>query len=88
MSVEIKTTTVETLRNTFSHTRRRFGDKPATRYQEASFDIEAATNFHYRPLSAVQAGELIASEARRPHAGRLTGATSGERIVAVARVGT
>lgn len=50
MSVEIKTTTVETLRNTFSHTRRRFGDKPATRYQEASFDIEAATNFHYRPL--------------------------------------
>ncbi|VVO40358.1 aromatic/alkene monooxygenase hydroxylase subunit beta [Pseudomonas fluorescens] len=50
MSVEIKTTTVETLRNTFSHTRRRFGDKVATRYQEASFDLESATNFHYRPL--------------------------------------
>ena len=50
MSVEIKTTTVETIRNTFSHTRRRFGDKVASRYQEASFDIEAATNFHYRPL--------------------------------------
>lgn len=50
MSIEIKTATVETLRNTFSHTRRRFGDKVASRYQEASFDIEAATNFHYRPL--------------------------------------
>lgn len=50
MSVEIKTTTVETLRNTFSHTRRRFGDKVATRYQEASFDLESAANFHYRPL--------------------------------------
>lgn len=50
MSVEIKTTTVETIRNTFSHTRRRFGDKVASRYQEASFDLESATNFHYRPL--------------------------------------
>ncbi|WP_397448782.1 aromatic/alkene monooxygenase hydroxylase subunit beta [Pseudomonas sp. NA-150] len=50
MSVEIKTTTVATIRNTFSHTRRRFGDKVASRYQEASFDLESATNFHYRPL--------------------------------------
>lgn len=50
MSIEIKTATVEPIRQTFSHTRRRFGDKPASRYQEASFDIEAATNFHYRPL--------------------------------------
>ncbi|QAY86078.1 aromatic/alkene monooxygenase hydroxylase subunit beta [Pseudomonas arsenicoxydans] len=50
MSVEIKTTTVETIRNTFSHNRRRFGDKVASRYQEASFDLESATNFHYRPL--------------------------------------
>ncbi|MFJ3482067.1 aromatic/alkene monooxygenase hydroxylase subunit beta [Pseudomonas sp. NPDC090202] len=50
MSIEIKTATVEPIRHTFSHTRRRFGDKPASRYQEASFDIESATNFHYRPL--------------------------------------
>lgn len=50
MNIEIKTATVEPLRQTFSHTRRRFGDKPASRYQEASFDIEAVTNFHYRPL--------------------------------------
>ena len=29
MSIEIKTATVEPIRQTFSHTRRRFGDKPA-----------------------------------------------------------
>lgn len=50
MTIEIKTATVAPIRQTFSHTRRRFGDKPASRYQEASFDIEAAANFHYRPL--------------------------------------
>ncbi|NQD93043.1 phenol hydroxylase [Pseudomonas sp. CrR25] len=50
MSIEIKTATAEPIRQTFSHTRRRFGDKPASRYQEASFDLEAVTNFHYKPL--------------------------------------
>ncbi|MDV7211419.1 aromatic/alkene monooxygenase hydroxylase subunit beta [Azotobacter beijerinckii] len=50
MSVEIKTVAIEPLRHTYSHIRRRFGDKPASRYQEASFDIEAQTNFHCRPL--------------------------------------
>lgn len=50
MSVEIKTNTAETLRHTYGNLQRRFGDKPASRYQEASYDIEATTNFHYRPL--------------------------------------
>lgn len=50
MSVEIKTNSVTTIRNTYSHIKRRFGDKPATRYQEASYDIEATENFHYKPL--------------------------------------
>jgi len=50
MSIEIKTNTVEPIRHTYSNIKRRFGDKPASRYQEASFDIEATTNFHYRPL--------------------------------------
>ena len=62
MSIEIKTATVEPIRQTFSHTRRRFGDKPASRYQEASFDIEATTNFHYRPLW--QPGRLLNDPAR------------------------
>ena len=49
MNIEIKTTSVEPIRHTYSHIARRFGDKPATRYQEASYDLEAKTNFHYRP---------------------------------------
>lgn len=50
MSIEIKTHSAQPIRNTYSSTKRRFGDKPASRYQEASFDVAAATNFHYRPL--------------------------------------
>lgn len=51
MQVDIKTSSVTQLRNTFSNVARRFGgDKPASRYQEASFDLQPTTNFHYRPL--------------------------------------
>ena len=49
MTIEIKTNSVEPIRQTYGHIARRFGDKPATRYQEASYDLEAKTNFHYRP---------------------------------------
>lgn len=52
MAVEIKTSGVKPLRNTFSHLAARFGDKPATRYQEIAFDTQPTTNFHYRPLWA------------------------------------
>ena len=34
----------------FSRAKRRFGDKPASRYQEASYDLAPEDNFHYRPL--------------------------------------
>jgi phenol/toluene 2-monooxygenase (NADH) P1/A1 len=51
MHVDIKTTSVTPLRNTFSHVARRLGsDKPASRYQEATFDLQPTVNFHYRPL--------------------------------------
>ena len=50
MSIEIKTHSMEPIRQTYAHIARRFGDKPATRYQEASYDLEAKTTFHYRPL--------------------------------------
>lgn len=56
MSIEIKTHAVEPIRHTYSNIQRRFGDKPASRYQEASYDIEATTNFHYRPLWDPQHG--------------------------------
>ncbi len=50
MTIEIRTSTLTPIRNTFEHTKRRFGDKPASRYQEASYDIAPVANFHYRPL--------------------------------------
>lgn len=49
MSIEIKTATSEPIRNTFSHLERRFGDKQATRYQEATYDIQPEGNEHYKP---------------------------------------
>ncbi len=50
MSVEIKTTNIEPLRQTFDHIEVRIGKgKAATRYQEAVHDFQATQNFHYRP---------------------------------------
>src|SRR5207245_9377726 len=51
MQVDIKKTSVTQLRNTFSHVARRLGgDKPASRYLEATLDLQSTENFHYRPL--------------------------------------
>lgn len=51
MHVDIKTTGVDQIRQTFSHVARRLGeDKAASRYQEATYDLQPSTNFHYRPL--------------------------------------
>lgn len=49
MTIEIKTATLEPVRTTYNHIKRRFGDKPATRYQEATYDLSPTTNFHYKP---------------------------------------
>jgi phenol hydroxylase P1 protein len=51
VTVQIKTIDLEPKRHTFGHVARRLGgDKPATRYQEATFDVQATDNFHYKPL--------------------------------------
>ncbi len=50
MTLEIKTSSIEPIRQSYAYIERRFGKKPATRYQEVSFDIQGAANFHYRPL--------------------------------------
>lgn len=52
MQIEIKTLKAQPLRQTYGHVARRFGDKPASRYQEATYDIQPTTNFHYRPTWA------------------------------------
>jgi phenol hydroxylase P1 protein len=49
MGYELRTHVIDPERNTFSYLVERFGDRPATRYQEASFNIQPMENFHYRP---------------------------------------
>jgi len=49
MQIDLRTVSIQPSRNTFDHLARRFGDKPASRYQEGSYDIQAAENLHYRP---------------------------------------
>lgn len=51
MQIDIKTSSVQQVRQTFSHVARRLGaDKPASRYQEATLELQPEVNFHYRPL--------------------------------------
>jgi phenol/toluene 2-monooxygenase (NADH) P1/A1 len=50
MTIQIKTLDMEPKRQTFGHVARRIGEgKPATRYQEATLDVQATANFHYKP---------------------------------------
>ena len=50
MQIDIKAKTIKPIRQTYTHVAKRIGEgKPATRYQEAVFDIQATEHFHYRP---------------------------------------
>lgn len=50
MEIDLRTVAIKPLRNTFDHIARRFGDKPATRYQEGTYDVQQTDIFHYRPM--------------------------------------
>jgi phenol hydroxylase P1 protein len=51
MQIDLRTVSIKPLRQTYDHVAARIGgDKPASRYQEAIFDVQATDNFHYRPL--------------------------------------
>jgi len=49
MQIDLRTVSIQPQRNAFDHLVRRFGDKPASRYQEGSYDIQASENLHYLP---------------------------------------
>ncbi len=50
MSVDLQAKQIEPLRNTFGHVAKYVkGNKPASRYEEATFGAQPSTNFHYRP---------------------------------------
>jgi phenol hydroxylase P1 protein len=50
MNIDLQARAIEPLRNTYAHVARYIGgDKPASRYQEATMGAQPSTNFHYRP---------------------------------------
>lgn len=49
MQIDLRTVAIKPLRHTFDHLAARFGDKPASRYQEGSYNIQQEHIFHYRP---------------------------------------
>ncbi len=50
MTVDLQAREIQPIRNTFSHVAKYVGnDKPATRYQEATYGAQPTANFHYRP---------------------------------------
>ena len=50
MNIDLQAREITPLRNTYAHVAKYIGDdKPASRYQEATFGAQPATNFHYRP---------------------------------------
>ena len=50
MHIDLRTVSIKPLRHTFDNIARRLGaDKPATRYQEGTLDMQQTVNFHYRP---------------------------------------
>jgi phenol hydroxylase P1 protein len=49
-SIDLQAKEIKPARNTFTHVARHIGgDKPASRYQEATIGIQPTQNFHYRP---------------------------------------
>lgn len=50
MNIDLQAREIKPLRNTFAHVAKYAGDdKPASRYQEATFGAQPSANFHYRP---------------------------------------
>jgi phenol/toluene 2-monooxygenase (NADH) P1/A1 len=49
---ELRYQVIEPKRQTFQHLIDRFGDRPASRYEEATIDVQPTENFHYRPTWA------------------------------------
>ncbi len=50
MQIDLRTVSIEPLRQTFDHIAARIGaDKPASRYLEGTMDLQSGANPHYRP---------------------------------------
>lgn len=52
MQIELRTQVIEPRRKTFQHLVDRYGDRPASRYEEGTVDLQGKVNFQYKPLWA------------------------------------
>ena len=52
MQIDVQTVSITPKNTTFTHLQKRFGNKIPSRYQEASYDLQACENLHYRPTWA------------------------------------
>lgn len=52
MQYELRTQVIAPQRKTFQYLVDRYGDRPASRYEEGTIDVQATEHFHYRPLWA------------------------------------
>ncbi|MET8249553.1 hypothetical protein ABZV31_37445 [Streptomyces sp. NPDC005202] len=50
MQYELRQQVIEPRRKTFQNLVDRYGDRPASRYEEGTIDVQATEHFHYRPL--------------------------------------
>lgn len=50
MQYELRQQVIEPVRQTFTPLVKRYGERPATRYEEGSVGIQSTEHFHYRPL--------------------------------------
>lgn len=65
MNIDLQAREIKTLRNTYSHVAKYVGDdKPASRYQEATYGAQPMANFHYRPTWDPQHQIFDASRSR------------------------
>ena len=58
MQFELRTQVIEPKRKTFTNLVERYGDRPASRYEEGSIDIQCVENFHYKPLYDANRGHF------------------------------
>ena len=49
MNIDLQAREIQPLRNTFARVAAYTGDKPASRYLEATLGMQPAANFNYRP---------------------------------------
>jgi phenol/toluene 2-monooxygenase (NADH) P1/A1 len=65
MQLDLRTVAIKPIRNTFTHVAKYIGnDKPASRYQEATYGMQSTINFHYRPIWAPEYEIFDASRTR------------------------